>query len=174
MENLINILKKETETLKVQYIDKTKEWAKDQFDAIMVRSGWDNLQWCNFFGLTQDVYNEGRPSEFKSFPRGFYNSKQSREYNNFKDKASKVKQMGVEGFMLAEEKKAELHYEGSIVKLANRIEKKGLIVDKLVVETSHIGVNINTTLTDGEKTVRAFTIIASGEIQRPHYRYLVK
>ena len=37
MENLINILKKETETLKVQYIDKTKEWAKDQFDAIMVR-----------------------------------------------------------------------------------------------------------------------------------------
>jgi hypothetical protein len=49
-----------------------------------------------------------------------------------------------------------------------------LIVEKLVVETSHIGVNINTTLTDGEKTVRAFTIIASGEIQRPHYRYLVK
>ena len=85
MENLINILKKETETLKVQYIAKTKEWAKDQFDAIMVRSDWDNLQWCNFFGLTQDVYNEGRPSEFKSFPRGFYNSKQSREYNNFKD-----------------------------------------------------------------------------------------
>ena len=82
--------------------------------------------------------------------------------------------MGVENFMLAEEKKAELHYEGSIVKLANRIEKKGLIIEKLVVETSHIGVNINTTLTDGEKTVRAFTIIASGEIQRPHYRYLVK
>jgi hypothetical protein len=174
MENLINILKKETETLKVQYITKTKEWARDQFDAIMVRSGWDNLQWCNFFGLTQEVYNEGRLSEYKSFPRGFYNSKQSREYSRLQDQVSKVKKMGIEGFVLAEEKKAELHYEGSIVKLANRIEKKGLNIDKLVVETSHIGVNINTTLTDGEKTVRAFTIIASGEIQRPHYRYLVK
>jgi hypothetical protein len=174
MENLINILKKETETLKVQYIDKTKEWAIDQFDAIMVRSGWDNLQWCKFFGLTQEVYNKGILSEFKSFPKGFYNTKQSREYSRLQDQVSKVKKMGVEGFILAEEKKAELHYEGSIVKLANRIEKKGLNVDKLVVETSHIGVNINTTLTDGEKTVKAFTIIASGEIQRPHYRYLVK
>jgi hypothetical protein len=140
----------------------------------MVRSGWDNLQWCNFFGLTQEVYNEGRPSEFKSFPKGFYNSKQSREYSNLKDKLRKIIQIGVEEFMLGEEKKAILHYEGSIVKLANRIEKKDLNIDKLIVKTSHIGVNINTTLTDGEKTVNAFTIIASGEIQKPHYRYLVK
>jgi hypothetical protein len=174
MKNLINILTKETETLKVQYIVKTKEWARDQFDSIMEKSNWTNLQWCNYFGLTQEIYNEGRPSEFKSFPKGFYNSKQSREYSNLKDKLRKIIQIGVEEFMLGEEKKAILHYEGSIVKLANRIEKKGLNIDKLVVETSHIGVNINTTLTDGEKTVNAFTIIASGEIQKPHYRYLVK
>lgn len=174
MENLINILKRETETLKVQYVAKTKEWAKDQFDAIVAKLKWTDLQWCDYFGLTASVYNQGSSLEFKSFPRGFYNTKQSCEYSNFKDKAARIKKMVVEEFMLSEEKKAVLHYEGSIVKLANRIEKKGLIKDKLVVETSHIGVNINTTLTDGEKTVRAFTIIASGEIQRPHYRYLVK
>jgi hypothetical protein len=174
MKNLINILTKETETLKVQYIVKTKEWARDQFDSIMEKSNWTNLQWCNYFGLTQEIYNEGRPSEFKSFPKGFYNSKQSREYSNLKDKLRKIIQIGVEEFMLGEEKKAILHYEGSIVKLANRIEKKDLNIDKLIVKTSHIGVNINTTLTDGEKTVNAFTIIASGEIQKPHYRYLVK
>jgi hypothetical protein len=174
MKNLINILTKETETLKVQYIVKTKEWARDQFDSIMEKSNWTNLQWCNYFGLTQEIYNEGRPSEFKSFPKGFYNSKQSREYSNLKDKLRKIIQIGVEEFMLGEDKKAILHYEGSIVKLANRIEKKDLNIDKLIVKTSHIGVNINTTLTDGEKTVNAFTIIASGEIQKPHYRYLVK
>jgi hypothetical protein len=174
MKNLINILTKETETLKVQYIVKTKEWVRDQFDSIMEKSNWTNLQWCNYFGLTQEIYNEGRPSEFKSFPKGFYNSKQSREYSNLKDKLRKIIQIGVEEFMLGEEKKAILHYEGSIVKLANRIEKKDLNIDKLIVKTSHIGVNINTTLTDGEKTVNAFTIIASGEIQKPHYRYLVK
>jgi len=35
-------------------------------------------------------------------------------------------------------------------------------------------VNIETTLTDGEKMVRAYTIIAEGQVQRPHYRYLIK
>ena len=61
MENLINILKKETETLKVQYIAKTKEWARDQFDVIMVRSGWDNLQWCKFISYYRTIPN--RPIE---------------------------------------------------------------------------------------------------------------
>lgn len=68
----------------------------------------------------------------------------------------------------------EAHYEQSIEKLAFRIAQKGLNQESLTVTTSHIGVNIETTLTDGIKTVRAFTIIASGEIQKPHYRYLVK
>jgi len=58
--------------------------------------------------------------------------------------------------------------------LAARIEKKGLNVEKIKTVTSHIGVNLETTLTDGTKTVRAWTIVASGEIQRPHYRYLIK
>jgi len=71
-------------------------------------------------------------------------------------------------------KAAEKHYDESINKLAYRIEQKGLNIDKIYVQTSHIGVNINTILTDGEKTVKAFTIIASGDIQRPHYRYLIK
>ena len=71
-------------------------------------------------------------------------------------------------------KAAEQHYENSIQKLAARIEKKGLNTENLSVLTSHVGVNINTTLTDGIKTVRAFTIIAEGPIQRPHYRYLIK
>ena len=65
------------------------------------------------------------------------------------------------------------HYEDSIAKLAARIEAKGLNVSNLKVKTSHIGVNIETVLTDGSKTVKAFTIIAEGQVQRPHYRYLV-
>jgi hypothetical protein len=72
------------------------------------------------------------------------------------------------------EKIAIEHYEFSIEKLAERIIKKGLNQDNLKIVTSHIGVNIETTINDGNKTVRAFTIIAEGEIQKPHYRYLVK
>ena len=62
----------------------------------------------------------------------------------------------------------------SIEKLAKRIEKKGLNQENIRTITSHVGVNIETTLTDGNKTVRAFTIIAQGTIQKPHYRYLIK
>ena len=69
---------------------------------------------------------------------------------------------------------AKEHYEDSILKLADRISKKGLEIDKIKVKTSHIGKNIDTLLTDGKKKVNAFTIIASGEIQKPHYRYLIK
>ena len=82
--------------------------------------------------------------------------------------------MGLKTYLEKQEQTAEDHYENSILKLADRIEKKELNQSNLLVKTAHVGVNIETTLTDGEKTVRAFTIIAEGEIQRPHYRYLVK
>ena len=72
------------------------------------------------------------------------------------------------------EKNALSHYENSILKLALRIEQKELNQDKLEMVTSHIDVNISTTITDGDKSVKAWTIIAEGPIQRPHYRYLVK
>lgn len=45
---------------------------------------------------------------------------------------------------------------------------------KTVAFRCPLGVNIETTITDGVKKVRAFTIVAEGEIQRPHYRYLIK
>jgi len=49
-----------------------------------------------------------------------------------------------------------------------------LNVDNLQLSTSYLDPNISTKITDGKKTVNAWTIIASGPIQRPHYRYLIK
>ena len=82
--------------------------------------------------------------------------------------------MSLDEYINKELKLSEIHYDNSINKLAERIKLKDLNLDNLKVETSHIGVNINTTLTDGEKTIRAFTIIAGGDVQQPHYRYLIK
>jgi hypothetical protein len=82
--------------------------------------------------------------------------------------------MGIDKFIDKELKKAELHYESSLLKLAYKIELKKIDIHNMSVVTGHVGVNIDMTLTDGEKTVKAFTIIAEGQIQRPHYRYLVK
>jgi hypothetical protein len=83
-------------------------------------------------------------------------------------------QSGVEKFVEKQVKEAGEHYESSILKLSAKIEKKGLNIENLEVKSGRVGVNFETTLTDGEKIVRAFTIVASGDIQKPHYRYLIK
>jgi hypothetical protein len=174
MQKLIEILKSETETLRVQYLEKTKEWATNYYNICKERKNWHEVEWCKFFGLTPEIKNPNSNMQFLGYPKGFYNTKKSSELHRYQNEIHRTLTLGLEKYIEKELKYAEIHYESSIIKLDDRIEKKGLNQDKITVVTSHIGVNINITLTDGEKTVRAFTIIAEGEIQRPHYRYLIK
>lgn len=162
-KGLVEILKAETESLRVQYIAKVTTWANGDFDRI------------EKFVLANGYLNGGTYY--------FAHSVQRKEGESYKDhskrlasamQAGKLFVAGREAFVSREVKLAEQHYQDSIVKLAARIEAKGMNKDALTVKTAHVGVNIETVLTDGKKTVRAWTIIASGEVQRPHYRYLVK
>lgn len=148
MENLINLLKKETQTLKFQYLEMTEAWAIKEFNYLR--------QWADDYCAGKFGFGEASKKYWR-LPAYIMNSNGKVETH-------------IEKMLKA----ANEHYDFSILKLADRIEKKGLDTSNLNVVTSHIGVNINTTLTDGTKTVRAFTIIAEGEIQRPHYRYLIK
>jgi hypothetical protein len=176
MTTLIQILKSETQSLKEQYLLKTKEWSINYYNSIEVKKTWKEVDWCKYFNLEPRVANAHGPAsqQFLTFPSGFYNTSNSKEYRKLRNEIHSLLTMGLEKYIAKELKYAEMHYETSIEKLAFRIEKKGLNQEKLNVVTSHIGININTTLTDGDKIVRAFTIIAEGEIQRPHYRYLIK
>ena len=174
MNNLLKILKKETISLKNQYIEMTKEWAETRFNIIVKRTNWNEEKWAKFLDVETRIANEGTSISFVTFHKEFYNTKKSREYDSMRNESFMLKRIGVNEYIKKEIKRAENHYESSIIKLANRIEKKELNENKLKVKTSHIGVNIDTILSDGEKQIRAFTIIASGEIQRPHYRYLIK
>jgi len=134
----------------LQYIDFTREWATKQLQRNIDRKN-------NYRTLSINDYK--RKSDYYADQKFYYNSPLWMFTPEFIDNMVK---------------NAEVHYNQSIQKLAIRIEKKGLNIDKLEVKTAHVGVNIETTLTDGEKTVRAFTIVASGIVQRPHYRYLIK
>lgn len=98
----------------------------------------------------------------------------SKEGYNQRDKVWSLRNLGYALYMQKQNDAAEAHYENSIEKLAYRIMKKGLNTNNLKTTTSWIDQNINTTLTDGVKTVRAWTIVASGIVQKPHYRYLIK
>ncbi len=72
-------------------------------------------------------------------------------------------------------KAAEEHYHNSIMKLAMKLRDKGMELGQVKIHSIDINNNgIDIVLTDGQNTVRAWTIIASGPIQRPHFRYLVK
>jgi ribosome-binding ATPase YchF (GTP1/OBG family) len=174
MDKLIEILRKETESLRVQYLQMTEESARNLFEQCEKRSKWKEIDWCEFLGLKPEVKNPNTQIQFFGFPKGFYNTRASRDLHKNQTEIRIILNQGLEKFIEKELKRAKIHYENSIEKLAKRIEQKNLNQDKLTAVTSHIGVNINTILTDGEKTVRAFTIIASGSVQRPHYRYLIK
>lgn len=144
---LTEILKKETETLKNQFLQFNEKYAEIEFYKIK--------NWINDYKENKIERLENQ-KKYYAIPAYLFLDKTPKNH--------------IEKMV----KNAKEHYEISIEKLAARIQKKGLNLDKLKTSTSHIGVNIETTLTDGNKTVRAFTIIAEGEIQRPHYRYLIK
>jgi hypothetical protein len=146
-------LKKETESLKNQYIEMTKEWAKQDFETL--------TQFAKDYTAGKFGYGEASKKYWK-LPHYIIND------------ASSYTTPPVQIYTDAMVKKATEHYFHSLRKLVDRIEAKGLNTETLTVTTSHIGVNIEITLTDGSKKVRAFTIIAGGLIQKPHYRYLIK
>lgn len=171
---LIQMLLDQTQELKTEFITRNENWARNHYEIAKVRASWKELDWCEYFKLEPRKVNEGTSMEFLSFPKGFHNTQEAKMYASMKTEAYTITQMSKEKFIEKAAKDAEAHYLSSINKLALRIMKKNLDESKLQMSTSRLGVNITTTITDGTKTVRAWTIIAEGEIQRPHYRYLVK
>jgi len=174
MSQLVNILKDQTSSLKTQYVEMTRLWATGYYDSIMLRSTWKESQWCKFLGIPTETKNAGTSVEFEGFPKGFFNTRSARTYDSCKIEIRVLDKVGRLNWIAYRQREAEQHYEDSIIKLADRISKKGMDENLLTVVTSHVGVNIETTLTDGTQTVRAFTIVAAGPVQRPHYRYLIK
>lgn len=172
--SLVGILEIETQSLKNQYIERRITWAEKYFGTCTERKKWNEEKWAEYLGVNTSIANAGTNMEFVTFYKGFHNSRESVRYQNLRTESLKIVAGGLEKFLLQEKQKALAHYQNSVLKLAERIAKKGLDISNITVQTSHIGVNINTVLTDGQKTVKAFTIIAEGEVQCPHYRYLIK
>jgi hypothetical protein len=148
---LVQALRTETEAIKNSYMAQILDWARQEFESIV------------------KMRNDLRDGIIKARTQEYYNSLKFLNRNGYS-----IINSGVEKFLEKQVKEALEHYESSILKLSSKIEKKGLNIEKLEVKSGMVGVNFETTLSDGEKIVRAFTIVASGEIQKPHYRYLIK
>lgn len=173
--NLVETLTAETQTLKAQYLDMTATWAGSEFGRFEELAATPHPTYGEFASEGWTKHKNG----WDINPQGnmAIDYAQGKKYNKAVDRryaAQQIVEKGLEAYVEKMKALATRHYEDSIIKLAARIQVKGLNEATLTVKTAHVGVNIDTVLTDGEKTVRAFTIIASGPIQKPHYRYLIK
>ena len=179
MKELIAILKTELEPLRMKYLSLTEKYITNvwKHNQRLIKESWE--YWYKNFNLPIEIkeqYNYATMKKEKKvvLVRGAYNTKKYFDMIKARNKVIDLDRIGLNDFTEKTMNNAKQHYENSIEKLAYRIKKKGLNISKLKATTSYIDVNISTILTDGEKTVRAWTIIASGSIQRPHYRYLIK
>lgn len=151
MKALIEKLKKETEALKAEYLEKTQSWAQQQLIRNQQRAAaYHGMKREQIFANKNFYYGE---------QKFVHNTPQWHFTNEFISRSIKA---------------AEDHYEGAIEKLADRVIKKGMNPKAVKITSAKVGINLETTISDGEQTVRAYTIVASGPVQRPHYRYLVK
>ena len=161
MKNLTAKLTEETKELKAAYIEKTAEWAKQEI-----------LRLKKFVADYNSLLIEHRANR-----KNISLLNQITELEKKVDRlpACVINKSGkVEKYIDLQIKQAEKHYNNSIERLAVRILKKGLNVDSLKLDTRFMDPNIRTEITDGNTTVSAYTIIAGGRVQKPHYRYLVK
>jgi hypothetical protein len=173
--SLHDILRNLTSNLKDAYLTKTAEWATNYHDFCTKKYYQDDEAWCNDLGITPILTRRHSTTERLSFPDEYYNSKRYRnEYITLRQKYRLIALTDREKYISKEIKYAERHYESSLDKLTKRILEKDLDITKIKISDESIGININLTISDGIKTIKAWTIVAEGEIQRPHFRYLIK
>lgn len=131
---------------------------------------WSNEQWMEKYGETK------RTSGWKDGVYGPYEyQRMSQRGTNVKNECYSITGMGLEKFTEKEVKFAENHYMGSIGKLATRLNSLGITDDSnFKVESGRVGQNFECYIKHEKGITKAWTIIAEGPIQRPHYRYLVK
>jgi hypothetical protein len=169
-DGLVETLRKHTQDLYEVFIQKTKEYA-----ARMHKVATDNynqplesfyssygieLETIESYGHTiQKVTKETRRAE------GMLLKDRSTWYS--------IKVQPYEIFEAKEVKHAIDHYENSLLRLAARLEAKGIKGDFTAV-SGRVGLNFEVVIRHGDTSTRAWTIIAEGPIVRAHYRYLVK
>jgi hypothetical protein len=148
MKNIKEILLFQTDSFKQEYLKQIENFAKQEFLQLK--------QWVKDYQNGKYGYDEASKKYWK-LPSYIVNSSGnvSTHIKKLIDNANK-------------------HYEFSIDKLIERLKKKDLDINNITCTVNHIGVNLDITISDGKKTIYAYTIIAGGNIQKPHYRYLIK
>ena len=163
MDKLLDLLTEKTQDLKFSYVENVKTWAEKTYSQLQLNP-------------LIKFYEYSEQKKALAGKDGFYSKisfGKTRAEDSALNRIVKILNLGLQNYIESQVKDAELHYETSLKKLVFRIQEKGLNFETLEILYSRVGVNIEIVLSDGSKTVKAHTIIASGEVQKPHYRYLI-
>jgi hypothetical protein len=160
-DTLVYDLKIATQELKADYIQKVIDSANEMHnDAVKKLSN------------AQNVSSEA----FKTWRADWNNNtlrKKANEAEKIVSKLNSIASVPLDKYIAKEVNYGELHYENSLLKLADRLISKG-ISENFTIKSGYVDVNFEVVITHELGQVKAWTIIACGEIVRPHYRYLVK
>jgi hypothetical protein len=173
-KKVIAALTEKTQDLKTKFIQQTRKHARFVFDKAVEKSKWSEEKWYDAYGVKWEV-KEQYGKKYISPAPGEYNGKEIYKMRNAKESINRLVNDGYEKHEAKEVMGAERHYTDSIEKLAARLHDKGITdASDFTIKTGWVGVNLEITIEHGEQITRAWTIVAEGIIQRPHYRYLVK
>lgn len=180
-EQLVAALKEHTKELKALYIDKTREFATSEFYRICKMNLRTMAEWYAAFEVSTEECKDYK-GEISIVPASReYHKKNLYRMRNAKRDAYDIEKAGIDKHVSKKVQKAELHYISSIEKLAYRLEHKGLNINEdFKITSAHVAQNFECTIQFAKiadkytKSVRAWTILAWGPINAPHYRYLIK
>lgn len=159
-KKFLELIRAETKVLLSMYIEKAREFAEKEF---------------TYYGtLTEGKILEMYGIESKFFKGTKVHSKKS---HNFLSKVRNVLYAGLETHLEKAEKNANENYNYATERVVYKIKDKGLVLNKVKVASDELRIkqgNLEMTFTDGLLSVNCFTILAWGEVNAPHYRYLIK
>lgn len=171
---LLSELKVHTKELKYAYIERTKQYANGMYDVCVEKSKWTDKQWYEKYNVMYEVRRPGTTMEFVTVAVSDHYSKKHSRMLNDQSKVKDTLHLGREKFVEKRVKEAEYHYEDSMVRLCKKLNEVGVMEETDFTVTSQVlNDNFECYITHPNGVVKAWTIIAGGPIQQPHYRYLV-
>lgn len=186
IETIVAKLTTETAQFRVDYMHQIAEWSITEKQRIDELANWYN----SFRPIYPTLIPEkstyvlgGITRTLNTTRRDFSNMTEEQKNDFIKwenmqkwmwSTGYKVMAMSQQEFTKRELKKADAWFTSSIEKLAFKIVAKGLNVDAMQMSSTYVSRDLCTIITDGDKKVKAQTIFACGEINKPHFRYLVK
>ena len=173
--SLVSLLLENTQEVRKEFVEQTRIHSESYWVRQVELNRRTNEEWFKAYDIAEDFVGEKWLKLGYKTP-AYKEYMQTRGLMGQARTEAKMVSMQPQGDYVANQiKLAEEHYKNSISKLASRLNKKGITVDNVKeIKNGKVKQNFECYIYHGDTMTIAYTIIASGPIQRPHYRYLLK